>query len=76
MLLPSWQVTFLKLGCHLLDAETFGGEQDEEVVEHVGTFIDHAFVGAVAGFDDQLEGFFAHFLRHTVEAVAEEAGRI
>lgn len=52
------------------------GEQYDEVVEHIGSFVDEAFVRAAHGFNAGFEGFFAHFLGHAVHAVAEEAGGV
>ena len=60
----------------LLDAEALGGEQHDEVIEHVGGLVDEAFVGAVAGFEAGFKRFLAHFLGHAVDAIAEEAGGV
>lgn len=61
---------------HSFDAQTFGREEHDEVIEHVGTFVEHTVVRAVASFDDEFEGFFAHFLRYAVDSVAEEGGGV
>ena len=37
-----------------------------------GTFINEAFVCAVNGFYDSLQGCFAHFLCHTVDTVLKQ----
>ena len=42
------------------------------MVQHVRTFINEAFVCAVNGFYDSFQGFFAHFLCHTVDTVLKQ----
>jgi len=69
-------VTLGELGGEVLDAKAFAGEEDDEVIEHVGTFVDETVIGAVGGFDDEFEGLLAYLLCHAVETVAEEAGGV
>ena len=61
---------------HLLNAQALGGQQHNEVVEHIGGLVNEAFIRAVAGFDAGLEGFLAHLLGHAVHTVAEQAGGV
>ena len=76
MLFPPWLMAFLEFLSHLLDAQTFGGEQHFEVEEHVGCFVEQAVVGAVRGFDYGFKRLFAHLLCHAVEPISEEGGRV
>ena len=76
MFLPAGLVAGGEFFDDLLDAEALGGEQHDEVIEHVGGLVDEAFVGAVAGLEAGFECFLAHFLGHAVDAIAEEAGGV
>ena len=73
---PPRLMALLEFLCHLLDAQTFGGEKHFEVEEHVGCFVEQAVVGSVRGFDDGFKCLFAHLLCHAVEAISEEGGRV
>ena len=76
VLMPLGGVTLLQLAGHILYAKALAGEEDDEVVEHVGALVDEAVVGAIGGLDDGLEGLLAHLLCHAVQTVAEEAGGV
>lgn len=69
-------MSFLKFAGQVFDAMALGRQEDDEVIQQVGTFIDEAVVRAVAGLDDRFHGFFAHLLCHLVDAGAEEAGGV
>ena len=73
MLLPTGLVTLLKLCCKVFDAQSFCGEQHDEVIEQIAAFIHQAFVAATHSFDDRFQSFFAHLLRHAIQSVAEKA---
>ena len=76
MLFPPWLMALLEFLCHLLDAQTFGGEEHFEVEEHVGCFVEQAVVGSVRGFDYGFKCLFAHLLSHAVEPISEKGGRV
>jgi len=76
VLLPARLVAGGELLNHLLDAQALGGEQHDEVVEHIGSLVDEAFIRAVAGLDAGFERLLAHLLGHAVHAVAEQAGGV
>ena len=50
--------------------------EHEEVVEEVASFVEVALAIAVDGFDDGLNGFFAHLLGYLVHALIEEVGGV
>ena len=66
----------LKFAGNILNAETFVGKEDDEMVEHVGALVDETVVGSIGGFDDGLKGFLAYLLRHTVQSVLEKTGGV
>ena len=76
VLLPAGFVAGGKFFDDLLDAEALGGEQHNEVVEHVGCLVDEAIVCAVAGLKAGFESLLAHLLGHAVDAIAKEAGGV
>ena len=69
-------MAFGELARDVLDAQAFGREKDDEVIHQVGSLIDEMLVGAVRSLNDRLHSFLAHFLRHLVHALAEEACRV
>ncbi len=76
MFLPIRIMAGAQFAGQILYAQALAGEQDDEMIEHVRTFVDHALIAAVGGFDDQFQRFLTHFLGHTVETVAEKTGGI
>ena len=76
MFFPPRLMALLEFLCHLLDAQTFGGEEHFKVEEHVGCFVEQAVVGSVRGFDYGFKRLFAHLLCHAVEPISEEGGRV
>ena len=76
MLFPTGFVAGDQLLCHLLNAEALGSQQNDEVVEHVGSLVKQAVIRAVDGLDAGLQRFLTHFLGHAVHAVAEEGGGV
>ena len=76
MFVPVGVVPDLKLFCQVFNPQSLAGEQDNEVVEHVCSFVDQAFVAAIGGLNHQFQCFLANLLCHAVEAVAEKACRI
>ena len=69
-------MSFLQFLGHLLDAQALGSEENDEVIEHVRPLINHAFIGAIAGLDDQLQCLLSDFLCHAIQSVAEVAGGV
>ena len=59
-----------------LNAQPFGTQQHNEMVEKVSTLIDELLFRASDSFDHGLNGFLADLLGNLVDAFAEEARRI
>ena len=53
---------------HLLQAIALGGEQDDVVIHQIGRFAEKQVAVVVFGFDDELDGFLAYFLRNFIDA--------
>ena len=53
-----------------------GFEQDEQVVDQIGGFVDHRLAVAGDGLDDRLDGLLADLLGDLVHAVREEPRRV
>ena len=79
-LYTSFYVSLLVALCQLLfevgegEAHLLG--KHEEVVEEVASLVEVALAIAVDGFDDGLNGFFAHLLSNLVHALIEEVGGV
>ena len=54
-------MTFLQFACEVFDAVTLRGEEHDEVINQVGTFVNQAFVRTVASLDYGFYGLFATF---------------
>ena len=76
MFLPARLVAGGEFLDDLLDAQALGGQQHNEVVEHVGSLVNEAFIRAVAGFQAGFQRFLAHLLGHAVHTIAEQAGGV
>lgn len=76
MFFPTGLMTLGKFCSHILDAKPLAGEENNEVIEHVGAFVDKTIIGAVGGFDDEFQSLLSHFLSHAVETILEKAGSV
>ena len=76
MFLPARIVAYHQFLSHVLNAQSLGGQQHDEVINHVRAFIDEALVCTVHRFDDRFQSFFAHFLCHAVQTVLEQTGGV
>ena len=72
--LPARTVAFFQLTCQIFYAITLRGQQYDEVVQQIGSFVYQTLVGAVARFNDGLNRFFTYFLRHFIDTRPEQAG--
>ena len=59
-----------------LNAHAFGTQQDDEMVDEVGTFIDQLLFCASDSFYHGLNVFLTNLLCNFVDAFAEEAGSV
>lgn len=69
-------MAFFQFTGQVFNAVSLVSEQYNQVVQQVGSLVNQPFVGTVAGLDDRFHSFFAHFLRHLVDARIEQAGRV
>jgi len=67
------EVPFLQVPGDGFQGHSFFAEQDKQVEEQVGGFVDEVPVGLGQCGDDGLHGFLAHFLGDLVEASAAQA---
>jgi hypothetical protein len=73
---PVLLVTLAELGAKFGDAVALGGEEDDEVINQVRSFVDHALVGAISGLDDGLDSLLTYLLSHAIDAALEEGGGV
>ena len=60
----------------VFDTKAFGGQQYDEVIEHIRTLVGQLLLRACAGLDNSLKGFFTHLLCDTLHTILKQFCRI
>ena len=69
-------MSYLQFACQIFDAVSFRGQQYNQVVNQVGTFVYQTGICTVGSLDHCFHRLFAYFLRYLVDAGLKQAGGI